>query len=503
MKILDKTIEAISPTWARQRAAERLALRALSKRKYEGASTSNRNKGWITSGTSADAAAIPVLKRLRDRSRDLVRNNPWAARGVTVIQENTVGRGLLAQATSKSKSLNDKIEAAWNDWAGSRVIDADGRLNLYGLQSLAMRTIVESGEVIVRRRLRKAADGMDVPVQVQLLEPDLLDDSRDRSLGQGGRISGGVQYSSIGKVEGFWIWRQHPGDALHTSSSTSGFVTAENISQVFRSDRPHQGRGVPWLAPVMLRLRDFDDFEDAQLLRQKLAACFTAFIVTPEETVNDDDLPDELTPGLIEALPPGRDVKFADPPGVEGYGEYSKTVLHAIASGLGITYEALTGDYSQVNFSSARMGWLEFSRNLFGWRRMLITQFLDPVWEWFLEAAILAGTLPVEAAGVRARWTPPRREMIDPVKETTAQAAAIKNGLQSLAGALRENGLEPNEHLEEIAATNKLLEKLGIKIECDTRASAAAAEPPPTDPPKPGSAAEPVEKPGDTPAAKK
>lgn len=231
-------------------------------------------------------------------------------------------------------------------------------------------------------------------------------------------------------------------------------------------------RGIPWTASAMLRLRDFDDFEDAQLLRQKIAASWAVFItdVQGSDDLSDDEaieLGEKVEPGIIELLPPGRDVKFATPPGVENYKEYTTTVLKAIAAGIGISYEALTGDYSEVNYSSARMGWLEFSRNIDSWRSHMLNPMLnDKVFGWFLEASVLTGMQP---DGVKATWTAPRREMIDPTKEVPAKIKAIRAGIETLSDVVRQNGGNLDDQLQEAARVNETVDALGLVLDSDPR----------------------------------
>ncbi len=147
--------------------------------------------------------------------------------------------------------------------------------------------------------------------------------------------------------------------------------------------------------------------------------------------------------------------------------------LRAIATGFGITYESLTQDYSQVNFSSGRMGHIEFQRNIEQWRwNLLIPRLCEPVWDWFVEAAELAGLVSAKRI-TRASWTAPRREMIDPLKETEAQIKAVRGGLKSLSGAIREQGNDPEKQFEEMASDNDILDKYRLQLDSDPRKMSA------------------------------
>ncbi|MEL6716738.1 MAG: phage portal protein, partial [Planctomycetota bacterium] len=320
-----------------------------------------------------------------------------------------------------------QIEAAWKRWAESTRCDADGRHNLYGLQSLAMRAIAESGEVLLRMRPRRVSDGLEIPMQLQLLEADHLDTSKDGDAERTGHtIVQGVEFNAIGRRVAYWVFRTHPGDARSSASRQSVRVTADRMLHLFRVDRPGQVRGVPWAAPIAVRAHELKDYEDAQLLRQKIAACFAVF----REDTNVEMEPgpaaqaaqseegelgrDSVEPGMIEDLPAGKKVTFAQPPGVGGYDEFVTRQLRAVASGFGVSYEALTGDYSTVNFASGRMGHVEFQRNVTTWQNdLMVMQLCRPVWAWFEEAAELAG---VRNEGLDPSWILPRREMFDPTR---------------------------------------------------------------------------------------
>ena len=160
------------------------------------------------------------------------------------------------------------------------------------------------------------------------------------------------------------------------------------------------------------------------------------------------------------------------PPSTPGYSEYMRTVLHSIAAGFGITYESLTGDLSQVNFSSARMGWLEFQRNLDAWRwSMFVPQFCSPVFRWFLDGVALSSLSDSfgEGSQYTIEWTAPRREMIDPQKEVAAMRDAIRCGFCTLSEAQRMLGYDPSKLIKEYKSDLDALDKLEIKLDVDPR----------------------------------
>lgn len=449
--------------------------RLFAKRSYDGAKYSRRTTGWLTRSTGPNTEIRESLTKLRDRHRDLVRNNPWAGRAVQAVVNNTIGYGIQAQWT------DPEYLTLWRRWFETTACDADGRADGYGLQSLILRCIVESGEVLIRRRPRRLEDGLPVPLQLQILEPDYLDHSKNETLSNGGWISQGVEFNAFGQRVAYWLYPEHPGDLIQWQLLTSRRYDAADFIHAYRVDRPGQTRGVPWGAGSLLRLRMLDDYADAQLERQRLAACYVAFVRDTETPVDTDDeyeLFDKLQPGAVEILPPGKDISFANPPAAEGYRDYLITVLQSVAADYGVPYETLTGDLSQVNFSSARMGWNEFARNVDVWRwHMVIPQVLNPLAAWFNEAAALRG-YPVQPL---PEWTPPARIMVDPTREIPAIQSAIRCGLLTLPEAIRQQGYDPDSLIQEQAAFLQKLDALGIKLDSDPRESIPTASIPAQD----------------------
>jgi len=344
---LDRAIGFLAPQVGLRRMRARVAAEFL-KRHYEAAAAGRRTQGWNRSSGDANAVVGPALSRLRDVARDLVRNNGYAESALTTIQDHVVGWGIVA----KPKKKNAKASDLWEQWAETTACDSDGMNDFAGLQKLVMRTVVESGEVLVRRRFRRPEDGLPIALQLQVLDPDYLDTLKTgEAVPGGGRIVHGVEFNAIGQRVAYWLFGEHPGGEMSTRT-TSVRVRAENILHVFNQMRPGQVRGASWFAPVLLRFKDFDEYEDATLMKQKIAACLAVITSDVDGTSpglgavdSQDPLVDSLEPGMILQVPPGRSIEVVQPPAVREYSDYSKTSLRAIATGLGITYEDLTGDY--------------------------------------------------------------------------------------------------------------------------------------------------------------
>lgn len=476
MNKLDEIIAYIAPSIGAKRAAQRAAINTL--RSYDAASHSRRTQKWKATGTDANKELEAALPTLRNRSREQVRNNVYARRTVQGISTNVVGRGIIPTPEFVTRAAEKRIMKLWKRWAGKARCDANGLLNFYGIQKLVMRTVVESGECLV---VRKRANDTLLPLKLMVLEPDFIDTSKTNLISQeeGSITMYGIKFSLDGQRLGYWLYDNHPGSD-RMLRLTSSFVKAEDVCHIYYVERPGQVRGVPWMVASMMRMKDFDDYEDAELVRQKIAACFTVFIqdMNPDtltQNSNEADIASRVEPGIIEILPPGKSVSFAQPPLTNGYESYSRKILQGIAIGTGITYEMMTGDLSNVNFSSGRMGWLEFQRNLTDWQdNMLIPMLCDRVWEWFCEAGEIVGQVRKDT---EVSWTPPRREMIDPVKETDAMSKQVRNGFLSYSEAVRQMGYDPDDTMEEIQSDNQKFDEKGLVLECDPRQKSKPAQP--------------------------
>jgi lambda family phage portal protein len=454
---------------------------------YDGASAGRRTHGWYAPSSDVNVELMGSLVWLRNRSRELIRNNPYAVKAVEELAGNAVGTGIVPQAKTGDLNIDKTIDTEWSYFVEQ--CDTPQRLDFYGMQALVMRTMAESGEAVLRFRPRLTEDNLRVPLQLQLLEADFLD--QYRTMGTvNGHVMQGVQFDLLGRRVAYWIYTYHPGGVLILNPRggiISQPVPANQILHAYRVLRPGQVRGVPWLAPVMLALRDLDDYSDAERVRKKIEACMVAMVTQPEGIDGSwmgfkgtDPLTthpvEGFQPGMVSYLKPGEDVKFNNPTALGGYREYKTTELEAIMAGLGIPYELGTGDMSKVNFSSWRGGMLGFRNTIENYRWLtLIPMFCMPVRRRVIDTLVLLGKIPARAVDdpklnlYATQWTAPRFESVDPVKDAEAALKDVRMGRKTWFEAVLENGFDPNAQLAQIALFNKLVDKFEIILDCDPR----------------------------------
>ena len=456
---------------------------------YDGAVKGRRTDGWTTLGTSADSEVSSAHQLMRDRARDLVRNNPHAAKGLSVLVANRIGSGIPSQAAGRNKSMNKRIDERWNVFVDN--CDLTGKHDLYGLQSLTERTRCESGEALVQFIGVEPKFKGDLAFRLLVLEPDFIDDGRNEALGEGREIRGGIELDH-GVPVAYWLFDAHPGDS-GAASWRRGYhstrVPASEILHYYKPLRPGQTRGITEFASVILRLRDLDDWHEAKLLRAKISACAVAAVTTPSglpaaslgpvTTDSTGIKQEQFAPGGFHYFRPGENVDFFDPKPLDD-AKFTSDELHAIAAGLNMPYELLTGDLSEVTYTSHRGGLVQFRGMVEAdqWQ-MVIPQICDPIRERFMNA--LAGLDGTVNPNTPTTYTPPRFGLLDPAKEIPAMIQAIQGGVRTWPDTIRREGYDPDETLDEIEEWQRELEKRGIRMTSNPQ---AAAGPQPTPEPR-------------------
>lgn len=473
--LIDRAVAVLSPEAALRRLNAKEAI--LRKRGYSAASKGRGTEGWRSSGTSADkeiAAAGPIL---RDRMRDLVRNNPMAGQSVQVLVNNIVGPGIRPRAATPDTELNARVDALWNIW--SRVCDRHGHTDFHGLLALAVREMIEGGEVFALARPTTMRQPGVVPLQIELREADHLDASRMDHRENGVRIDQGIEYDRTGRRLAYWMFDEHPGgtSTVFGRRFVSSRLPAERVAHLFERQRL-QSRGVPWGAPAMRHIRDLDDWQHAELVRKKTEACLVGIVFGAEEVdqgiapaVEDADgnRIEQFEPGLIAYARNGKTIEFNNPSHAGGISEWLRGQQHMIAAGFRVPYALMTGDLSQANFSSSRVGLNEFRRMVeqLQWQTV-IPMLCDKIWAWFIAYAQDAGLLP-RGATIAAEWAPPKFESVNPLQDVQADLFEVRAGFSTLAQQIARRGYDPDEVLQEAAAFNEKLDALGLVFDADPR----------------------------------
>ena len=458
---------------------------------FAGAAINSLTSDWLMPTTSADAEARNDVVKLRNRCRQLERDDPYTQRFLKLIDNNVLGStGVKLQMKVRDPNgvfdrvANAKIEDAWAKWCEKANCGVTGQLTLHEISRIALRSAARDGGILIRK-----IKGANNPFRfaLQVIEIDYLDTYYNiPSTAGGNEIRMGVELDEWKKPVAYWLWTRHPGDYYSGNGFQRVRIPADEIIHIYRTDRALQTVGIPWLAPSMLRLKMLAGMEEAALVAYRAASCQGGWFkkANPEGFGGDDQgdgtAEREAAPGMWTELPLGVEPMPNNPqyPGTS-YSEYTKAALRGVASGLGVSYNSLANDLEGVNYSSIRAGVLEDREEFKQIQNWLIDCFFRPIFREWLPLAILSGQVQLPFAKLEKftadTWTPRRWGWVDPLKDVNAKILAIDNLLESRRSTIADQGDDIEDVFEEIKEDEALAKEYGVKVA--PKAGAAPAEP--------------------------
>lgn len=451
---------------------------------YDAGSFDKENKNWfVPTGESSETTARYNRDIVRNRARDLERNSDMAKSVVHAFRRNVVGAGFRLQARTAKAGFNADIEKAWRQWTKARNCDVTGQQSFNQMLRMAVERKKVDGGILFRKCY--TAGGL-VPFKLQAIEVDEIDTSQYMPKNPANKIVDGIEYDAYNKPVGYWI-RQYSLDGYQLLEPE--YVEAKDIIFYFQKNRPSQVREMSDLAPTITRIRDVNEFVKAVSLKERIAACLSVFITKTSTTpsagmgrgIGQPAAParnnksydgKRITPGMIMELNEGENVNSVSPPGAGAEAaEYLKIQQGLIASGQGISYEALTRDMSQTNYSSARQGLIEDRLIFEDEIELLSEKIMDEVYETFVINAVVAGVVKAPAAFwnklddfLQHEWVASPKAWIDPLKEANANKIALATGQKTFKEVCAENGRDFEEVLDEIAQIKAYADKLGLSL---------------------------------------
>ncbi len=495
--LIDRIVGYFSPGSALKRIGERRVYDYNNKnadeiqRAYEAAKSDRLNKSWRTSNQSADLELQSGADDIRARARDLVRNNAYAKGIVRAKVRNIVGAGIKPQARvvkpdgEQHEQFNQTIENLWERF--QRGIDITGRLSFYEIQQLILTEVIEAGEALVQL-VENNDPRRVVPFALELIDIDRL--ASDELYGvqpNGNEIRRGVEIDPSGRVVAYWLYPYHPND-LHTSRNNAERHPADNFLHLFKPTRIGQTRGVSEFAPVVQWLYSIVKYFGNELTSSTIASCFSVAIKSigagSDGGLGGDSADDGIDknsnameyiePGLVARLFPDEDISVIDPSRNQSDSvAWITLMLRSMGVGTGLSYERLTRDYSQTNYSSNRASDLEDRREFRIDQQWIIGKLCVPVWERFISLAVAnrSGGMPSAFDFISDfhtwtahDWQAPGWEWVDPLKEVKATVLAIENNLSSLSKeTIKRDGSDYRNILKQRGIEKREAEREGLE----------------------------------------
>lgn len=511
----DRIVSYFNPQAGFARMQARGKIAALSGGAGEGGYNGGRRdsrwgRRWRPAENSADADILPDLSDLRGRARDLARNMPIAAGAIATNVTNVIGEGLKLRAAVDYELLGiseeeaDKIEqAAERNWElFCKSADYSRVQHLNDVASLAYRSWLESGDVVVVRRYRK--DKTDIfGTKIQVIEADRLCNP-DRKTDDD-KIAGGVEYSA-GVPVAYHITDRHPGAIRSTALKWNRIKarTADDrqvVLHLFDRDRPEQTRGVPYLAPVIEALKQLGDYSDAELSAAVVSAFYTVFITSDsDEDTTDIGSPEEpgasdlddnemkLGKGAVLRLNSDEKVETANPgrPNAN-FDPFFQAICRQIGVALELPFELLLKHF-EASYSASRaaleMAWQTFRKR----RRVFARSFYQVIYEWMWEEAVAAGQITApgffEDPAIRqaycgwAEWIGPSKPSIQPKMEAEADALDIEMGVKTREDVcIERTGGEAEDKIRQLSKEATLLREAGLPTHRPKSGGNASSDP--------------------------
>jgi lambda family phage portal protein len=507
MNILDSVIGWISPEKGLRRAHARRVLRS-----YQGAEGNRLTNNKRPKNQSADQELMGPhgADALRAWARALVRDNAYAWNVLDTIVSNVIGDGIKPQSVFETaegediEDVNDARDRLWAEWC--EVADINGELSFYEIQALAMREMVEAGEVLVRfiYTPNKEFRGISrpVPLAIELIEADRLATDRDnytlRNKQGGNRIIRGIEVDETGRPVAYHIYPEHPSSPFAVRNREPERVKASEIRHMYRKDRVGQGRGVTWFAPAMSWLRDLGVYVDNEIQASAVASCFAAVIKTDSPAGNllapaGEDTTDQnsntfeyLEPGIVARLKPGESIESVNPSRPNSASEpWINLMLRGICAGTGTSYESVSKDFSNTSYSSSRTSKLEDRPRSRRYQRLIINDLCQPTWDEFVKAASRVNEKsfptssefldsPRRAAPVE--WNTPEQPWVDPQSEQASSQAALASFMSTYQTEIGARGGNWRSTFYQAAKENKIRAKLGLLTEAEQTSRMMAAQ---------------------------
>lgn len=472
MNIVDRVVSYLSPEAGLRRAAARSTLGVM----YAAGREARRSKSVTARATSANVEIGASLAKVRDRAREFVRDSWIGQRILDVMVSHIVGTGIVTTPDTGSDRDDRLFRQAFEAWSDG--CDAEGVLDYHALTALAARSMIEGGDTVCRMiDVGQADAGRIGPFRLIGLEGDQIDASAN-AIAERQTARLGVEMGEWGKRKGLWLFDHHPGERSATSSNNSSLVAWEDLNHLYRPLRFGQVRGISWFAPIWLTGRDIDELMQSAIVRSKTQAAFAGFIKRPPGSVNpltgttttqSGDKVTRIEPGMIADIGES-DIVFSTPGSQSEFGEVYIAGMQAMAAGVGCTYDQVTGDLRQANYSSLRAGKVEFRRLVEQAQYHIFERrWCAPIKARFVDRAILAGTLPRRGHGWPARYIMPANEPIDPKKDLEADILAVQSGRLSPQEFITAWGRDHRQVIADFKAFAADLDSAGITLSIDPR----------------------------------
>jgi len=471
---------------------------------------------WLGITRSINADIRAGLVRIRARARQAAMEDPYAKKFLRMLERNVVGpdgfimRGKVQKEVrdketgrirfEKERDINRFIESKFKIWSNKKFATVLGNVSFRRACQLIVKCTARDGEIfIIERR-----DTNKFGYSLQLIESDYCDETFNSVLSNGNVVVMGVEIDKQRRVQAYWFRTPR----LETEAMGGIYgggrtrVEASKVIHVFVKESPFQLRGISWFAPMLVRLKMLNAYEEASLIAARVAASQTIALERKDNyggagpnKANIAGGAEDSNGNIVQPIAPGEAWLAPDGYKVINYtptapndkqANFTEHNLRGIATGGDVSFINLANNYSQVNYTSSRTNLLEERDSFEDLHAWCKEDFLDDISSNWFEMACISGELPrewllnldyydkIEFKGRVWPW-------VDPEKTANANIKENLNNMKTLEEIFDEKGLDWEEELEQLAAENEFLVKRKLRREVQQVVVVGDVQPPEDD----------------------
>jgi lambda family phage portal protein len=408
-----------------------------------------------------------ALRKEITASHHLLRNNPLLRVGTSRFRASCIGGG--AKLVFDPKLFPEEFIQAFKEW--TLYCDFDDNTNFAGTQALGVTTMLLDGTgFIIRRRTLD-----NIPLQIQIVSPLSLASELEKP-GKGSYIRGGILYAKNGKVKKYAFYKL-PRDHPEFDEESVNWLPAADVISLRDIIHTGQTTAQPWISAGGDFAKQYKDNQTVEIksrmkrIGQQVFALKEGAVSQNQGAPSVNKAPEKLVhkAGGVTFLNGVRELKTASPAEIAGnYQEHNNQVLRMIAGLLGITYEQLTGDLTQVNYSSIRAGMINHRRFIEQLREIVLEPAFNRILGWFIEAyhlktgTELPGYFENPYKYLDPQWIWPEWEEIDPLKAAKALVLEVDNHIKSLEEVSNGRGKTLDQQLDGVKRSQDALNERNI-----------------------------------------
>ena len=513
---LDNFIAVAFPGWGNRRRSARFKadlrdeIGEIAKRRL-GVSWTRpdraRDGRWLTSGMAPNAVIESDIVEMQERCAEAYRTNNVAHAAVEARVSNEVGTGIKPQARIvDDRAANEALERNFAEWSKYGV-DSSRKQSFAEFQRSVNRSMGIFGEAFILCS-ETPSDG-PINLAVDVISPERVETPPGRYADPLVRM--GVEYLPNGQIKGYWVRTTHPGEqGVYYEYKWDFYERFDPQGQprmihCFEQLFAGQVRGIPWMASSLPRMKDLDDWFEAELVAKQVEACFGLIFEGAPDGVSPLDVAasnadavangkqlEELEPGMIHYAANGESVKTVDPSRPGGtFAPFVERTNRSIAATLNLPYEILAKDYFRTTFSSGQLAMLDGRHGFKMRRQTMVDGCLIAIWCRFVNDVVFAneadGTIDITRYVADRTpyemhiWVAPGWGFINPRDEIRALTEALDADMTNLSSIYAEKGEDMETQLEKRKTELMMLTEMDVEVRAYRMQLEEAAGLPPTE----------------------